>query len=122
MREMRSRALTASIASSLLILSLGLVPTINAADHLDAPGVANNGAADITDLYAFSTANGSKTVFVLNVNPGAGALPQSGTTFGSGVQYNIKVDTTGDYKPDVTYMVKFGSPSHGTQSLKLWRN
>ena len=123
MRELRTRALTASIASSLLILSLGLVPTIDAADHLDGPGVANNGAADITDLYAFSTANGQKTVFVLNVNPGAGVLAQSGTTFGPGVQYKIKVDTNGDYKPDVTYMAKFGSPNNmGVQSIKLYRN
>ena len=53
MRDQRRRAMTASVASSLLILSLGLVPTIDAADHLDGPGVANNGAADITDLYAF---------------------------------------------------------------------
>ena len=49
MREQRRKAVTASIASSLLILTLGLVPTTNAADHLDGPGVANNGAADITD-------------------------------------------------------------------------
>jgi uncharacterized protein DUF4331 len=122
MRDQRTRAASASIASSLLILALGLVPAANAADHLDSPGVANNGAADITDLYAFSTANGNKTVLVLNVNPGAGALPQSGTTFGPGIQYNIKIDTNGDYKPDVTYMARFGAPSHGVQSMKLYRN
>ena len=123
MRFQRSRAVTASIASSMLILSLGLTPTINAADHLDGPGVANNGAADITDFYEFSTANGQKTVFVLNVNPGAGVLAQSGTTFGPGVQYKIKIDTNGDYKPDVTYMARFGSPNGmGVQSLKLYRN
>lgn len=122
MREQRKRGVAVSVASSLMILSLGLVPTINAADHLDGPGVANNGAADITDIYAFSTDNHQKTVLVLNVNPGAGALPQSGTTFGTGVQYNLKVDTNGDFKPDVTYMAKFGSPSHGVQSLKLYRN
>src|SRR4051812_12629382 len=123
MRDQRRRAMTASIASSLLILSLGLVPTINAADHLDGPGVANNGAADITDLYAFSTPNGHSTVFILNVNPGAGVLAQSGTTFGSGVKYQIKIDTNGDAKPDVTYLYRFGAPnSMGVQSLKLWRN
>jgi hypothetical protein len=122
MRDLRKRGIAASVASSLMILSLGLVPTINAADHLDGPGVANNGAADITDLYAFSTANGSKTVFVLGVNPGAGALAQSGTTFGAGIKYNINIDTNGDYKPDVTYTYRFGYPSHGSQSLKLYRN
>jgi hypothetical protein len=123
MRDMRRRAVSASIASSLLILSLGLVPTTFAADHLDGPGVANNGAADITDLYAFSTANGQKTVLVLNVNPGAGVLAQSGTTFGTGVQYMIKIDENGDAKPDVIYEAKFGSPNGmGVQSIKLYRN
>ena len=122
MRDQRNRAMTASLASSLLILALGLVPTTFAADHLDAPGVANNGAADITDLYAWSTANGKKTVIVLNVNPGAGVLAQSGTTFGPGIKYNIKIDTNGDLKPDVTYMYRFGQPSHGRQSFKLYRN
>jgi hypothetical protein len=123
MRDQRRRAATASIASSLLILTLGLVPATNAADHLDSPGVTNNGAIDITDLYTFSTDNGQKTVFVLNVNPGAGALPASGTTFGPGVEYNIKIDTNGDVKPDVTYMYRFGQPNNqGVQSLKLYRN
>ena len=123
MRDMRRRAMAASIASSLLILSLGLVPTTFAADHLDGPGVANNGAADITDLYAFSTANGARTVFVLNVNPGAGALPNPGRRSGTGVQYMIKIDTNGDAKPDVIYMVQFGNPNGmGVQSIKLYRN
>jgi len=123
LRDMRNRAITASIASSLLILSLGLVPTTFAADHLDGPGVANNGAADITDLYAFSTANGAKTVLVLNVNPGAGVLAQSGTTFGTGVQYMIKIDENGDAKPDVIYEARFGNPNGmGVQSIKLYRN
>lgn len=84
--------------------------------------MANNGAADITDLYAFSTPNGAKTVFVLGVNPGAGVLAQSGTTFGSGIKYNIKVDWNGDTKPDVVYTYRFGNPSGGVQSLKLYRN
>ncbi len=123
MRDQRRRAFTASVASSLLILSLGLIPTANAADHLDGPGVANNGAADITDLYAFSTPNGNKTVFVLNVNPGAGVLAQSGTTFGTGVKYQIKIDTNGDYRPDVTFIYRFGPANHaGVQSMQLWRN
>jgi hypothetical protein len=123
MRDQRRRAVTASIASSLLILAAGLVPTTNAADHLDAPGVANNGAADITDLYAFSTANSKKTVLILNVNPGAGVLAQSGTTFGSGIQYKIKVDTNGDTNPDVTYTYRFGAANHnGVQNMKLYRN
>jgi len=123
MRISRQRARAASLASALLILTLGLTPVVNAADHLDSPAVAAQGAADITDLYVFSALNGSATVFVLGVNPGAGVLPNSGETFGTGIDYWIKVDTNGDLKPDIKYLYRFGAPNGmGVQSLKLWRN
>ena len=123
MRDQRRRARAASIASSLLILSFGFTPVIHAADHLDSPGVTNNGALDITDLFVFSANHATKTVFVLGVNPGAGALPNSGTTFGPGVDYNIKIDTNADLRPDITYKFNFGSPNGvGVQSMKLWKN
>lgn len=123
MRYQRKRATSASLASSLLILTFGLVPVTNAADHLDSPRVSQNGATDITDIYAFSTANGNKTVFIIGVNPGAGALPNSGTTFGPGVDYLLKIDTNADLKPDVTYKWRFGQPNASdVQSLRLWKN
>ena len=123
MRNTRQRATAASIASALLILTLGLTPAVSGADHLDSPAVSAQGSVDITDIYAFSANNGNSTVFIVGVNPGAGALPNSGTTFGPGVDYRIKVDTNGDLKPDVTYRYKFGQPNGmGVQSLKMWRN
>ena len=123
MRHERRRATAASLASSLMILTLGLVPAASAADHLDSPRVSDNGAVDITDLYAFSTPNENKTVFIIGVNPGAGALPNSGTTFGPNVHYLLKIDQDGDLRPDITYRWRFGSPNGmGVQSLKLWRN
>jgi hypothetical protein len=121
MRITRQRA--ASMASALLILTFGLAPVVDAADHLDSPAVAAQGSVDITDLYVFSTNNDNATAFILGVNPGAGALPNSGTTFGPGVEYRIKVDTNGDLNPDITYLYKFGAPNGmGVQSLKMWRN
>lgn len=123
MRTSRQRAAAASLASSLLILALGLTPVTSAADHLDSPAVAGQGSADITDLYVFSGPAAHATVFILGVNPGAGALANSGTTFGPGVTYTIKVDTDGDLKPDIRYKYRFGQPNgSGVQSLKLWRN
>lgn len=123
MRNSRQRAKAASLASALIILTLGLTPAVNAADHLDSPAVSAQGSVDITDLYVFSASGGNATAFVLGVNPGAGALPNSGTTFGPGVDYRIKVDTNGDLKPDITYLYRFGTPNGmGVQSLKLWRN
>ncbi len=123
MHNSRQRAMAASIASALLILTLGLTPVVSGADHLDAPAVAAQGSVDITDIYTFSANNGNSTVFIVGVNPGAGALPNSGETFGPGVDYKIKVDTNGDLKPDVTYRYRFGTPNGmGVQTLKLWRN
>lgn len=123
MRNSRQRATAASVASALLILTLGLTPAVSGADHLDSPVVSNQGSVDITDIYAFSASGGNATVFIVGVNPGAGALPNSGETFGPGVDYKIKVDTNGDLKPDVTYRYRFGTPNGmGVQTLKLWRN
>ena len=123
MREQRKRARAISIASSLMILIVGLAPTASAADHLDSPLVSQAGATDITDVYAFSTKNRNATVLIVGVNPGAGVLPNSGTTFGAGVDYFIKVDTNGDLKPNITYRVDFGAANGmGVQSLKLYRN
>jgi len=123
MRIARGRSASASLASSLLILTFGLVPVTSGADHLDSPRVSQNGAIDITDIYAFSTPTGNKSVFIIGVNPGAGALPNSGTTFGSNVDYLLKIDTNGDLRPNVTYKWRFGAPNNmGVQSLKLWRN
>lgn len=120
MRQPMSRL--ASIASAAVILSIGLVPlSAEAADHLDSPSVSAMGAADLTDVYAFAV-NGDRSVLIANVNPGAGALPNSTIYFGSGVQYNITVDTDGNAHPDVTYMLRFGAPSGGSQTVRIWRN
>jgi hypothetical protein len=123
MRSSRKRASAASIASALIILSLGLTPAVSGADHLDSPIVSSKGAADITDLYVFSGPGGNGTVFVVGVNPGAGVLPNSGTTFGSKLSYLIKVDTDGDAKADIKYKYKFSKPdSNGVQKFDMWRN
>ena len=123
MRSPRQRARAASVASTLLILIVGLTPAAFAADHLDSPAVSLRGPADITDLYVFSGPHGRSTVFIVGVNPGAGALANSPTTFGPKVDYYIKVDKDGDLRPDVTYRYRFGQPSNtGVQSLRLWRN
>ena len=120
MRQPMSRL--ASIASAAVILAVGLAPLgVSAADHLDSPTVGSMGAADLTDVYAYAV-GANRIVLIANVNRGAGALPNSTIYFGSGVKYNITVDTNGDANPDVTYYVRFGAPSGGNQSVKIWRN
>ena len=111
----------AAVASAAVILAIGLAPLgIWAADHLDSPTVSASGATDLTDVYAYSTSDAKKTVLIANVNPGAGVLPNSTTSFGTGVQYKITVDTNGDASPDLTYLLRFsaGNP----QGVTIWRN
>jgi len=74
---------------------------------------SGSGATDLTDVYAFAV-GGNRSVFIANVNPGAGALPNSTIYFGSSVQYNITVDT----KP-IWYRVVLGPfPSiHSAQEV-----
>jgi len=112
------------VSSAVFILAVGAAPSgAFAADHLDAPTIAKHGNRDITDVFAWSTNNGNKTVFVIGYNPGAGALPTSDTTFGPNVRYKLKVDTNGDLKPDVTYKLRFGAPNgSGRQHYSLYRN
>ena len=120
MRQPLSRL--ASVASAAVILAVGLAPLgVQAADHLDSPTVSGSGATDLTDVYAFAV-GGNRSVFIANVNPGAGALPNSTIYFGSSVQYNITVDTNGDARPDVTYLLRFGRVSGGQQTVTIWRN
>jgi hypothetical protein len=109
MRDQHSRARMASAASAMLILSLGLIPgSASAADHGDSPTVALSlGEVDITDLYEFSSANHRQTVFILNVNPGAGVTPGSSTHFGPRTLYSIKVDTDGDLQPNTVFTFDF---------------
>lgn len=112
----------ASVAAAAVILAIGLAPLgIWAADHLDSPTVSASGATDLTDVYAFSTNDATKTVLIANVNPGAGVLPNSTTSFGTGVQYKITVDTNGDASPDITYLLRF-TGAGSSQGVKIWRN
>jgi hypothetical protein len=101
---------------SALALAFGLfaVPA-RAADHLDAPGLSSPGGdtrLDITDVYAFqSPSNPGNTVLVMGVNPLAGVLNDG--TFNPNAVYEIKIDSNGDAKEDLTYKITFSSD--GTQ-------
>ncbi len=70
--------------------------------------------------YAFqSPSNPANTVLIMNVDPGAAVL--SPTTFHPDASYDIKIDTNGDAKEDITYKVTFSAVSNGSQSVQLRR-
>ena len=107
--------------AGLLAGTLVSAPFAGASSHREAPMIAGDPYADLTDVYAFAV-SGARSVLIANVNPGAGALPNSTKYFGSGVQYYITVDTNGDATPDVSYLLRFGAPSGGSQSVSIWKN
>jgi hypothetical protein len=80
-----------------------------ASSHREAPLIAEDPSADLTDVYAFRSPDKPSTVTILaNVVPGEDpAAGPNWYTFSPGARYNLKIDTTGDVKPDVTYRFEF---------------
>lgn len=70
-------------------LVLSLVAIAQAADHLDSPATSASPAADITDIYAWMTEDGSHLNLVMNVSP----LATTESRFSDAVQYVFRVDS-----------------------------
>jgi hypothetical protein len=83
-----------------------------AASHREAPLIALDPAADITDVYAFrSWEDPGKLVFIMNVIPGQepGAGPNY-FNFDDEVTYDINLDTNRDGKADdIIYRIQFNT-------------
>jgi uncharacterized protein DUF4331 len=119
---MRTARNILAFGAAMAVLTAGAAPLlVGAADHLDSPNAKANHALDITDIYAFDAQNSANTVLALDVNPLAGVI--SGTDFATDAQYNLNVDTNGDFVADDVYTVTFGgdAPDH-KQSLTLWKD
>jgi hypothetical protein len=80
-----------------------------ASSHREAPLIAEDPSADLTDLYAFRSPDKPNTVTILaNVIPGEDpAAGPNWYTFSPSARYNLKLDTSGDARPDVTYQFRF---------------
>jgi hypothetical protein len=110
----RGIALAAIAAATTLGAALAAAITLGpeegtASSHREAPLIADDPSADLTDVYAFRSPDKPSTVTILaNVipgeDPGAGPLYY---TFSPGARYNLKLDTTGDVRPDVIYRFEF---------------
>lgn len=99
-----------SMTTVTLVASLNLIPPAHAASHREAPLIAQDPAADITDVYAFrSWEDPSKVVFILNVIPAQ--EPSSGPNyffFDDKVAYDINLDINQDgVAEDIIYRVRF---------------
>jgi hypothetical protein len=80
-----------------------------ASSHREAPLISEDPAADLTDVYAFRSPDKPDTVTILaNVIPGEDpAAGPNWYTFSPSARYNLKIDTTGDVRPDVIYRFEF---------------
>src|SRR5262245_37507084 len=100
-----------------IVMALGLAltspahgPGAWAASHREAPLIALDPTADITDFYGFrSWVHMDRVVFIMNVIPGQ--EPSSGPNyynFDDEVLYAIHIDTNADGRADdVVYEVRF---------------
>ena len=111
---MRKATAIAGFALALSVAAIAAAFTIgpgigSASSHREAPLIAEDPSADLTDLYAFRSPDKSNTVTLLaNVIPGEDpAAGPNWYTFSPGARYNIKVDTNGDASPDVIYRFQF---------------
>src|SRR6476619_1420312 len=82
-----------------------------ASSHREAPLIARDPSADITDLYAFVSPDAPDTVTIIADYTGF-QEPSGGPNyfdFDPTALYWIKVDNTGDGVEDVTYAFRFSS-------------
>jgi Domain of unknown function (DUF4331) len=109
------RGITALAATGLLVAAAAVGATTlgpgngSASSHREAPLIAEDPSADLTDLYAFRSPDKPNTVTILaNVIPGEDpAAGPNWYTFSPSARYNLTIDTNGDARPNVTYRFQF---------------
>ena len=131
---MRKYALAAFGIAAAAVLAVLVGPTLagkgTASSHREAPLIAEDPTADNTDLYAFRSPDKPSTLTIVSnwipaEDPAAGP---NWFTFSPSARYNIKIDRTGDGRPDITYAFRFKTPTgplflgNTTQTFTVTRN
>jgi hypothetical protein len=90
---------------------LSLLSPANASSHREAPAIAKDPTADLTDFYMFLDPDDTeKIVFIVNTNPLE--LPGGGPNFhffDDDVRYNINIDNTGDGVAHIVFRTTFST-------------
>lgn len=117
-------------AAAALCWTMG-VPDASASSHREAPLIAEDPAADATDLYAFRTPSSAtdgsivpnSVVILANYwpleEPGGGP---NWPRFSDGVLYEIKIDNDGDAVEDISYQFRFRTEYLNSNSFLLANN
>jgi hypothetical protein len=122
------RASTVAITGSALAFGGSLLllgpSSGSASSHREAPLTAADPQIDNTDTYAFVSPDNAKTVtLIANWIPFED--PSGGPNFypfSPDAHYNIKLDTNGDSKPDITYQWTFKTDDQRGTNTFLYNN
>jgi hypothetical protein len=105
-KRMALGALALTIAVSIMLTP---APTIDAADHGDAPLTAHDLGADLNDAYMFLDPNdNTKVILIMTVH--GFIVPAEASNFGifdPAIRYRFELENTGDAKPDAFIDVRF---------------
>lgn len=108
-RSRKRMALVALALTVVLSIMLTPAPTIDAADHGDAPLTAQDLGADLNDDYMFLDPNdNSKVIIIMTVH--GFIVPAEASNFGifdPSIRYRFEIENTGDAKPDAFIDVQF---------------
>jgi hypothetical protein len=107
----RPLALVGSVAASAGLLAGALLsgPAVSASSHREAPAIAGDPYADLTDVYAFVAADKPDSVtLIMDAIPYED--PMGGPNyyqFDPKVRYQLHIAQAGHNTPDITYSVEF---------------
>ncbi|MEE2829831.1 MAG: DUF4331 family protein [Myxococcota bacterium] len=103
------------LALLLVAVGFGLWSTsLDAADHSEAPGVQADAAADINDLYAWHTADGTAVTIITF----GGITNPETPVYDPDVLYGINSDTDGDNEADARVAFRFGMDADGNWGIQ----
>ena len=122
LRSRQSKTALAALALTLALLTwLTPAPQTDAADHGDAPAVANDQGADIADAYVFLDPNdNTKVVFAATIH--GFIVPNEMVNFGifdENIRYRFELETNGDARPDRFIDVRFSPKTLSTSQAQI---
>jgi Domain of unknown function (DUF4331) len=101
---------------SALAVALFAAPLALAADHQDGPAATAEPAADITDVFAWMSADASMVNLVMDVFPFAGATPQ----FSNAVQYVFHTSSRASFGVPAASTVNVICTFDTAQNISCW--
>lgn len=91
-----------------------------AADHLDSPSAIMNPMADITDVYAWMSTDGSKVNLIMNVSPADPGTGSGARHFDNTVQYVWHVSSVSDFSSTTPTETKVICTFASDTSIQCW--